>query len=95
VKELVQGKGDGTVEQAAQGGCGFFFYGDIQNLPGCLLVEPAVGSLPCRGVGLHDLWRSLPAPIILRFCEYEKLIKAVCNMPKSGFDDLHRDPFQF
>lgn len=32
------------LEQAVQGGCEFSS-GDIQNLPGCLLVQPPVGSL--------------------------------------------------
>jgi len=51
--------------QGAQGGCGFFFPGDIQDLPGCLPVQPAVGGLLCMGVGLSDLWRSHPALTIL------------------------------
>jgi len=54
----------GALEQAAQGGCGFSFSGGIQDPPGHLPVQPAVGQL-CRGVGLHDLWRSLPTPTIL------------------------------
>lgn len=36
---------------------------DISHL--CLPVQPAVVGLLCRGVGLVDLWRSLPAPRIL------------------------------
>jgi len=43
----------------------FFFSGDTQDLPGCLPVQSAVASLLCRGVGLDDLQRSLPAPTIL------------------------------
>ena len=45
-------KGDGELELAAQGGCGVSFSGDIQDPPGFLPVQPAVGSLLCRGVGL-------------------------------------------
>ena len=41
--------GDGALEQAAQRGCGVPFSGDIQDLPGCLLVQPTVGSLLCHG----------------------------------------------
>ena len=35
--------------------CGVSFFGDIQDLPGCLPVQPSVGSLLCMGVGLNDL----------------------------------------
>ena len=42
-------------QQAAQGGYGLSFSGDIQDLPGCLPVQPAVGGLLCRGAGLDDL----------------------------------------
>ena len=65
VKELLHREGDGALEQAFLGGCGFSSSADIQGLSGYLPVQPAVGSLLCRGVGLDDLWRSLPAPTTL------------------------------
>ena len=64
-KELLHIEGDGALEQAAQGGCGFNFSGDIQDPRGHPPVWPVVEGLFCRGVGLDDLWRSLPTPIIL------------------------------
>ena len=54
-KELLHSEGNGALDQAAQGGCGFSFSGDIQDPSGRLLVQPAVGGLLCRGVGLNDL----------------------------------------
>jgi len=48
-------KGDRALEQVAQGGSGFSFSGDIEDLSGRLPVQPAVESLLCRGVGLNDL----------------------------------------
>ena len=39
------GKGDGELEQVAQTGSGVSFYGDIQDVPGCLPVRPTVGNL--------------------------------------------------
>jgi len=36
VKELLHSEGDRGLEQAAQGGFGFYFSGDIQDPPGCL-----------------------------------------------------------
>jgi len=65
VKELLHSEGHRALEQAAQGGCGFSLSGDIQDPPGCLPVQPAVGSLLCRRVGLSDLQSSLPAPTVL------------------------------
>ena len=63
MEELLYGKSDGALEQAAQRGCGVSFYGDIQDSSGCLLVQPIVGN--SRGVGLDDHLRSLPIPAIL------------------------------
>ena len=65
VKELLHSKGDGALEQAAQGGCGFSFSGDVQDPLGCLPMQPAAGGLLCRGVGLDGIWRSLPTSTIL------------------------------
>ena len=48
-------EGDRALEQAALGGCGFSFSGDIQDPPGFLPVQPAVGRLLCRGIGLDVL----------------------------------------
>uniref|UniRef100_A0A803YAZ5 RRM domain-containing protein n=1 Tax=Meleagris gallopavo TaxID=9103 RepID=A0A803YAZ5_MELGA len=39
--------------QAAQGGCGVSFSGDIQDPPGCLPVRPGVGNLLWQG-GLRE-----------------------------------------
>ena len=55
MKEFLHSEDDGALEQAAQGDCGFSFSEDIQDAPGHLLVQPAVGSLLCRRVGLDDL----------------------------------------
>ena len=45
VQELLNGKGDGALEQAAQRSGGISFYGDIQDLSGHLPVWPIVGYL--------------------------------------------------
>ena len=50
-EELLHFEGDRAVDQAAQGGCGFSFSGDIQDLPGRGSVQPAVGD-PASAGGL-------------------------------------------
>ena len=47
----MKGKHDGALEQAAQGGCGVSFSGDIQDPPGRGPVQPAVGD-PASAGGL-------------------------------------------
>ena len=49
-EELLPSEGDGALEQAAQGVCGFSFSGDIQDPPGRGAVQPAVGDPAWAGV---------------------------------------------
>jgi len=48
-EELLPSEGDGALEQAAQGGCGVSFSGDIQDPPGQGPVQPAVGDHASAG----------------------------------------------
>ena len=50
-EEFLPSEGDGALEQAAQGGCGFSFSRDIQDPPGCGPLHPAVGD-PASAGGL-------------------------------------------
>jgi len=50
-KNFFHSEGDGALAQAAQGGCGISFSGDIQDLPGQGPVQPAVGD-PASAGGL-------------------------------------------
>ena len=43
-EELHHSEGDGALAQAAQGGCGVSFSGDIQDLPEQGPVQPALGD---------------------------------------------------
>ena len=48
-EELLHPEGDGALEQAAQGGCGFSFSGDTQDPPGQGPLQPAVGDPASAG----------------------------------------------
>jgi len=48
-EELLPSDGDGALEQAAQGGCGVSFSGDIQDLPGQGPLQPTVGDRASAG----------------------------------------------
>jgi len=48
-EELPHSEGDGAVEQAAQGGCGVSFSGDIQDPPGRGPVQPTLGNPASAG----------------------------------------------
>ena len=48
-EELLHSEGDGALEQAAQGGCGGSFSGDIQDPPGQGPLQPAVGDPALAG----------------------------------------------
>jgi len=48
-EELLHSEGDGALAQAAQGGCGTSFSGDIQDPPGQGPVQPAIGDPALTG----------------------------------------------
>ena len=49
LEELLPSEGDGALEQAAQGGCGVSFSGDIQAPPGQGPLQPTVGDPASAG----------------------------------------------
>ena len=67
-EEFLYSEGDGALEQAAQGGCGVSFSGDIQWIsPGQGPVQPAVGD-PASAGGLD--WMTHRGPFQpLPFCD--------------------------
>ena len=69
-EELLPSEGDGALEQAAQGGCGVSFSGDIPAPPGQGLVQPALGD-PALAGGLD--WVTHRGPFQPRpFCDSVK-----------------------
>ena len=48
-EELLPSEGDGALAQAAQGGCGVSFSGDIPAPPGLGPVQPALGDPALAG----------------------------------------------
>ena len=48
-EELLHSEGDGALEQAAQGGCGVSFSGDIPDPPGQGPVQPGLGDPASAG----------------------------------------------
>ena len=48
-EELLPSEGDGALAQAAQGGCGVSFSGDIPDLAGHGPVQPALGDPALAG----------------------------------------------
>ena len=66
-EELLPSEGDGALEQAAQGGCGVSFSGDIPDPPGQGPVQPALGD-PASAGGLD--WVTHRGPCQPRtFCD--------------------------
>jgi len=53
-EEFLPSDGDGALEEAAQGGSGVSFSGDIQDPPGQGPVQPAVGD-PALAGGLDQM----------------------------------------
>jgi len=66
-EELLPSEGDRALAQAAQGGCGVSFSGDIQDHLDAVLCSLLWVTLLWQGVGLGDPQRSLPTPNILGF----------------------------
>jgi len=66
-EELLPSEGDGALAQAAQGGCGVSFSGDVQDPPGQGPLQPTVGD-PASAGGLD--WVTHRGPFQpLPFCD--------------------------
>ena len=94
-EELLPSEGDGALAQAAQGGCGVSFSGDIQDPPGCGPCSLLWVTLLGQGVGLGDPQRSLPTLTILWFCEFNEKPFLGCGVPtdQKASMELHDHPF--
>ena len=63
-EELLPSEGDGALAQAAQGGCGVSFSGDVPAPLDAVLCSLLWVTLLGQGVGLGDPQRALPTPTI-------------------------------
>ena len=70
-EELLPSEGDGALAQAAEGGGGVSFSGDIQDLPGQGPVQPALGD-PASAGGLDQMTHRGPFQP-LPFCDSVKI----------------------
>ena len=66
-EDLLPSEGDGALAQAAQGGGGVSFSGDIRELPGSGRVQPAVGD-PASAGGSEEMTHRGPFQPLL-FCD--------------------------
>ena len=81
-EELLHSEDDGALEQAAQGGCGVSFSGDIQDPPGQGPVQPAVGD-PASAGGLD--WVTQRGPFQPRtFCDFVTSLGSKAHKPLQG-----------
>ena len=78
-EELLPSEGDGALAQAAQGGCGVSFSGDIPDPPGQGPVQPALGD-PASAGGLD--WVTHRGPFQPRPC---------CDSVIRGTESLDRE----
>ena len=80
-EELLPSEGDGALEQAAQGGCGVSFSGDIPAPPGQDPVQPALGD-PASAGGLGWVTHRGPFQPLL-FCDSLRHFRHAFK-PRSG-----------
>jgi len=86
-EEFLPSEGDGTLEQAAQGGCGVSFSGDIQDAPGQGPPQPTVGDPASAGALDYMTHRGPFQP--LPFCDSviiftSEILKILLKQPTLG-----------